>query len=213
MFQHSPHSGTTIVYFIGNNDVLKQFTSRSRERIALAPPRFTQDTFAYMFPGGQPVVSSNGTNNAIVWATDWMTGTLRAYDATNVSNVLYVSPKLGGGHQVHGADGRQRTRLPRHAEQAGDDGASCRPAPVPRLPPQGVNICSPAQDPSSYFASETCWREYARRMARSLAWMSGWTGRRSTATTATPTPDRAADGSSGSTASRWWVIDSAGDHG
>jgi hypothetical protein len=135
------------VYFIGNNDVLKQFTLDPGSGLLSTSP-VSHDTFAYMFPGGQPVVSSNGANNAIVWATDWMTGTLRAYDATNVSNVLYTSPKLGGGikftvptvvngHVYLGMQNKLVTMgiLP--------NGTCAAPSTA------GVNICTPANTSSS----------------------------------------------------------------
>ena len=50
-----------------------------------------------------PVVSANGANGGIVWATEIGGYTprapvvLHAFDATNLSNQLYVSPPSGGG--------------------------------------------------------------------------------------------------------------------
>jgi PQQ-like domain len=84
------------LYFIGNNDGVKQFSFNPSTGLMSTTP-IHKDTFAYLFPGGQAVVSSNGNTNGIVWAIDWTTGTLRAYNATDVSKVLYVSPKLGTG--------------------------------------------------------------------------------------------------------------------
>lgn len=84
------------LYFIGNNDGVKQFTIDPSTGLMSTTPVY-KDTFAYLFPGGQPVVSANGNSNGIVWGLDWKTGTLHAYDATNVSKVLYVSPQLGTG--------------------------------------------------------------------------------------------------------------------
>ncbi len=46
------------------------------------------------FPGSTTVISSNGTTNGIVWSVDYFGGgpaILRAYDATNVANLLYGS--------------------------------------------------------------------------------------------------------------------------
>ncbi|HEY3929686.1 MAG TPA: Ig-like domain-containing protein [Candidatus Koribacter sp.] len=86
------------LYFVGNNDGVKQFTwSPSTGLISTTPTH--KDTYTFAFPGGQPVVSSNGNSNPIVWVLDWSKSTLRAYDGTNVSNVLYTSPALptGGG--------------------------------------------------------------------------------------------------------------------
>jgi hypothetical protein len=84
------------LYFIGNNDAVKQFSYNPSNGLMSTTPTH-KNTYAFQFPGGQPVVSSNGNSNAIVWSIDWKTGTLRAYDATNVSNSLYVSPTLGTG--------------------------------------------------------------------------------------------------------------------
>ncbi len=84
------------LYFIGNNDVIKQFTLDPSSGLISTTPA-SQGSFAFLFPGAQPVVSSNGNSNGIAWAVDYKTGTLHAYDATNLSNALYSSPSLGGG--------------------------------------------------------------------------------------------------------------------
>jgi hypothetical protein len=84
------------VYFIGNNDGVKQFSLSSSTGLLSSTPTH-KDTFVIQFPGGQPVISSNGNSNGILWTMDWKNGGLRAYDASNVSNVLYVSAKLGEG--------------------------------------------------------------------------------------------------------------------
>ncbi len=84
------------LYFIGNNDVIKQFTVDPSSGLISTTPT-SKGSFAFLFPGAQPVVSSNGNNNGIVWAVDYKTGTLHAYDARNVSNALYTSASLGGG--------------------------------------------------------------------------------------------------------------------
>lgn len=84
------------IYFIANNDVVKQFTLDPTTGLLSTTP-VHKDTYAFAFPGGQPVISSNGNSNAILWSIDWSTGTLRAYDATNVSKLLYASAKLGSG--------------------------------------------------------------------------------------------------------------------
>ena len=131
------------LYFIGNNDSLKQFSFDPTTGLMSSTPVF-QDTFAYLFPGGQPVVSANGNSNAIVWAIDYTTGTLRAYDATNVSNVLYVSPKLGAGVKFtvptvvngHVYLGTQ-TRVVGMGLTQGTSGGCAPPSTA------GVNVCSP----------------------------------------------------------------------
>lgn len=81
------------VYFVGNLDFLKMFSlSPTTGLLSTAP--VSRGNFSYSYPGAQPVISANGTFNPIVWAVDRTTGTLRAYDATNVSKALYVSAKL-----------------------------------------------------------------------------------------------------------------------
>jgi hypothetical protein len=84
------------LYFVGNNDVIKQFTINPNTGFISTTP-VSQGTFEFQFPGAQPVVSSNGNSNAIAWAMDYKTGTLHAYDATNLSKQLYASASLGGG--------------------------------------------------------------------------------------------------------------------
>lgn len=85
------------VYFVGNNDVIKAFPlDPATGKIATTPS--SKGSFTFAFPGGQPVVSSNGSTNGIVWVVDHATGAaLHAYDATNVANQLFVSPSMGTG--------------------------------------------------------------------------------------------------------------------
>ena len=50
----------------------------------------------FPFPGGQPVVSSNGSSNGIVWAVDQGgASSLHAFDANDVSHELFRSPSIG----------------------------------------------------------------------------------------------------------------------
>ncbi len=82
------------VYFIGYYDVLKMFSLSTTTGLLSSAP-LSQSSFRYSYPGAQPVVSANETSNAIVWAVDGVSQTLRAYDATNMSKALYISPMLG----------------------------------------------------------------------------------------------------------------------
>ena len=87
------------LYFIGNNDVIKQFSLNASTGLISNTPTAT-GSFEFLFPGGQPVVSSNGSSNGIVWAVDHAASTataLHAFDASNVSKTLYTSPALGTG--------------------------------------------------------------------------------------------------------------------
>ncbi|MDR3460471.1 MAG: PA14 domain-containing protein [Verrucomicrobiae bacterium] len=94
------------LYYIGINDVLKAFTL-TNAHIGTTPA--SQNANSFGFPGATPVVSANGTSNAIVWAlqTDAYAGSgpsvLHAYNATNVAVELYNSSTLGARDQPGGA--------------------------------------------------------------------------------------------------------------
>jgi hypothetical protein len=80
------------LYFIGNNDVIKAFSlDAASGKLSLTPT--SRGSFVFVFPGGQPVVSSNGTSNGIVWAVDQSpASSLHAFDATDVSRELFRAP-------------------------------------------------------------------------------------------------------------------------
>jgi len=83
------------LYFVGNNDVIKAFSLDPATGKLSTTPTST-GSFAFTFPGSQPVVSSNGPNNGIVWAVDFNPGSsLHAFDAKDVSRELYRSPAIG----------------------------------------------------------------------------------------------------------------------
>jgi hypothetical protein len=85
------------VFILASDDVLKDFTV-DRGVVSDAPAASGQQKFAN--PGAGPVVSANGTRNAIVWLIEtkvWndynssKVSILHAYDAANVSRELYNS--------------------------------------------------------------------------------------------------------------------------
>ena len=82
------------VYIWGENDVLKMFPITNG---VLASRASTQSTASSTFPGATPVVSSNGTQNGIVWAlvTDLYNSNgssiLYAFNAQNLAQQLYAS--------------------------------------------------------------------------------------------------------------------------
>src|SRR3984957_8872478 len=82
------------MYFWGNGDHLKAF-SFSASALSASPTSQSAETNG--FPGATPVISANGTTNGIVWAAETDAygssgpAILRAYDATNVSHLLYGS--------------------------------------------------------------------------------------------------------------------------
>jgi hypothetical protein len=85
------------LYFNASNDVLKAFSLNPTTGKMSSTPT-SQGTFLFGFPGGQPVVSSNGSTNGIVWTIDHSSSVaLHAYDATNVATELYRSSGLGSG--------------------------------------------------------------------------------------------------------------------
>jgi hypothetical protein len=83
------------LYFIGNNDVIKAFTlDGASGKLSLTPT--SKGSFIFPFPGGQPVVSSNGSSNGIVWAVDQGgASSLHAFDANDVSHELFRSASIG----------------------------------------------------------------------------------------------------------------------
>lgn len=84
-----------MLYFIGNNDVIKAFSlDATSGKLSTTPT--ARGSFVFPFPGGQAVVSSNGGSNGIVWAVDFnFAGSLHAFDATDVSRELFRSASIG----------------------------------------------------------------------------------------------------------------------
>ncbi|MGA2990057.1 MAG: hypothetical protein ABSD88_06235 [Candidatus Korobacteraceae bacterium] len=82
------------VYFIGNNDVIKMFSLDAKTGMLSTAP-VSKGSFTFLFPGGQPVVSSNGASNAIVWAIDYSSHFLHAYDASDMTKELFRSASVG----------------------------------------------------------------------------------------------------------------------
>jgi len=87
------------IYLWGNGGNLEAY-SLTNGKLSLSPTSTSAESNG--FPGATPVVSSNGTSNGLVWAveTDAYTSSgpaiLRAYNATNVSDLLYASNLTGG---------------------------------------------------------------------------------------------------------------------
>jgi hypothetical protein len=91
----SPTFFNGTIYLVGNNDVMKAFSlDPATGKLSSAPT--SKSDFRFMFPGAQPVTSSNGTTNGIVWAIDNTpgVGALHAFDATDVSQEIYRSPSI-----------------------------------------------------------------------------------------------------------------------
>jgi hypothetical protein len=85
--------GNRWIYYAGSGDHLKAF-SLSNGLLSTSPTSQSSASFGY--PGATPVVSANGTSNAIVWAVQQgSTAVLRAYDALNLATELYDSNQAG----------------------------------------------------------------------------------------------------------------------
>lgn len=80
------------VYFAAVGDALKAFPVTSA-KLAATPSSKSAHVFSY--PGSSPTISANGATNGIVWAVD-NSGSLHAFDATNLANELYDSSTTGG---------------------------------------------------------------------------------------------------------------------
>jgi hypothetical protein len=77
------------VYFVANHGVIKMFALNPNTGLLSASPA-SQGTTTYSWPGAYPAISANGNSNGIVWAYEPSTGTLRATDAGNLGNELFV---------------------------------------------------------------------------------------------------------------------------
>jgi hypothetical protein len=88
------------IYTTGQNFPLSQFTIANG---VIATPQLAKSTNLFPPRGATPGVSASGNTNGVVWILDlaaWPSSgnaILDAYDATNVSNLLFSSPRSGAG--------------------------------------------------------------------------------------------------------------------
>jgi hypothetical protein len=88
------------IYTIIVGDSLRQYSISSG---AISTVSTSNSSNKFPFRGATPALSASGTTNGIVWVADisaYQTGDaviLDAYDATNVSTLLYSSPSNGPG--------------------------------------------------------------------------------------------------------------------
>ena len=90
------------VYYAGVGDNLKAFTIRNA---LLSSTPASESVTSFPYPGSTPTVSSNGNQNAIVWAAETATNApavLHAYDATNLAHELYNSNQAANGRDAFG---------------------------------------------------------------------------------------------------------------
>jgi hypothetical protein len=83
------------VYFIGTQDVIKQFALTNG---LLSTSPVSSGTKTFQFPGGNMSISANGSQDGIVWAIE-AGNVLHAYDATNVARELYNTNQTGSRDQ------------------------------------------------------------------------------------------------------------------
>ena len=85
------------MYYGNNSGTLKAFAITNA---MLGLPGASQSTTMFTFPGTSPVISANGTSNAIVWAhQNTSPAVLHAYDATNLAHEIYNSNQAGSRDQ------------------------------------------------------------------------------------------------------------------
>jgi hypothetical protein len=100
----APAFWNNTAYFGGQYDHLKAYAfDPNAQQLSTGPTSASPEFFNY--PGSTPSLSSNGTNNGIVWIIEsdmWGGGNaiLRAYDATNLSSELYNSEQNPGRDRV-----------------------------------------------------------------------------------------------------------------
>jgi Big-like domain-containing protein len=104
VYQEFPSDGhenfSSPIYFNGRVYIgpsgmpLRAFTV-SQAKLSSAPT--SQTAFTFGSNGTVPSASANGTTNGIVWALDRESRTLFAYDATDLTKVLYNSGQAAGG--------------------------------------------------------------------------------------------------------------------
>ncbi len=83
------------VYYGAAGDTIKAFQI-TKAMLATSPSSHSPTSFGY--PGTTTSVSANGATNGIVWAIEnGSTGTLHAYDATNLGSELYNSNQAANG--------------------------------------------------------------------------------------------------------------------
>jgi hypothetical protein len=90
------------IYIGPSGSSLKAFTV-SQAKLSTSPSSQTAHIFGGV--GTVPSVSANGTSNGIVWTLDGGARTLYAYDATDLTKVLYSSAQASGGRDTFSSVG------------------------------------------------------------------------------------------------------------
>jgi hypothetical protein len=90
---------TGLIYYHGSGDVARAIQVSNATLTYDVNNAMTKTAETFGFPGGQPILSSNGTANAIMWDLRVDTspnGVLHAYNANNLGQELYNSSQTGG---------------------------------------------------------------------------------------------------------------------
>jgi uncharacterized protein (TIGR03118 family) len=104
----SPVYFNGMVYIQGVGDVIKAFALKldpATNTMMLDETPVSQGTSVSGFPGEVQSVSADGTSNGIVWSPEVDSSgpaILRAYNANDLSNVLYASNQAGGPRDTAG---------------------------------------------------------------------------------------------------------------
>jgi hypothetical protein len=89
-----------VVYYADVGGTLKAFPITNA---MLGKASTAQSTTSFPYPGGSPVISANGTANAIVWVHEnSKPAVLHAYDATNLTHELYNSNQAANNRDQPG---------------------------------------------------------------------------------------------------------------
>jgi len=107
----SPAFFNGVLYYGAVGDALKAIPM-TNAKLALAAS--SQSTVSFSYPGTTPSVSANGTQNGIVWTLESNTtapAVLYAFDAANLSHVLYSSTQATAGRDSFGDGNKYITPL------------------------------------------------------------------------------------------------------
>jgi hypothetical protein len=93
------------IYYIGAGfngvpDPAESF-SISNAQLSTTPTTQGSDTFAY--PGNSGAISADGSNNGILWAVEFGSKQLRAYNASNLATELYTSAQAANSRDSLGS--------------------------------------------------------------------------------------------------------------